>query len=162
MDAFAALAPVSERYASLPVADAFDWSAVAAQLGAGEWYLVAFRSIRRAGADEERLTAFDDRAHAEAESAPGFVHYFKGPASTDGSCLSFCLWTSRAEARAAAGRPNHVEAVTLISEMYEFYTLEFLRVTGRAGQPLQFEPYDAAPPRAPAPSLDFGTLPAIA
>lgn len=161
MDAFATLAPVADDYASRPVADAFPWGAVAEQLGAGEWYLVAFRSIRRADADEARLTAFDDRAHAEAESAPGFVHYFKGPAAADGSCLSFCLWTSRAEARAAAGRPHHVEAVTLIAEMYERYTLEFLRVTGRAGQPLRFEPYDARPPAAPAPlSLDVGGVPA--
>jgi hypothetical protein len=27
--------------------------------------------------------------------------------------------------------------------MYERYTLEFLRVTGRAGMPLSFAPYDA-------------------
>lgn len=145
MDALAALAPVSEAYATLPVADAFDWTDAARALGTGEWYLVAFRSTRRPGADEERLTAHDDRAHLEAEGAPGFVHYFKGPASADGTCLSFCLWTSRAEARAASGRPHHVEAVSLIAEMYERYTLEFLRVTGRAGEPLRFEPYDAVP-----------------
>ena len=145
MDAFATLAPISEDYATRPVVEAFDWSGVARQLGTGEWYLVAFRSIRRAEADEARLTAFDDRAHHEAQSSPGFVHYFKGPAAADRSCLSFCLWTSRAEARAAAGRPDHVEAVSVIGEMYERYTLEFLRVTGRAGVPLQFEPYDAPP-----------------
>lgn len=146
MDALAALAPISEAYAGLPVAKAFDWTGVARQLGAGEWYLVAFRSIRRVDADEVRLTGFDDRAHQEAQSSPGFVHYFKGPAASDGSCLSFCLWTSRAEARAAAGRPAHVEAVSVINEMYERYALEFLRVTGRAGAPLRFEPYDEAPP----------------
>jgi hypothetical protein len=162
MDALAALAPVSDRYAVLPVADAFDWTDVARQLGDGEWYLVVFRSIRRADADEARLTAYDDRAHAEAETSPGFVHYFKGPASADWSCLSFCLWTSRAEARAAAGRPDHVEAVSLIGEMYDRYTLEFLRVTGRSGQPLRFEPYDGIAPQAPAPTLDFGTMPAPA
>ena len=49
MDAFAALAPVDDAYASRPIADAFEWSEVAAQLGTGEWYLVVFRSIRRAG-----------------------------------------------------------------------------------------------------------------
>ena len=32
----------------------------------GEWYMVAFRSIRRIDADEERLTEFDERAHLEA------------------------------------------------------------------------------------------------
>ena len=65
-----------------------------------------------------RLNEFDARAHAEAASAPGFVYYFKGPSAPDGSCLSFCLWTGRTEARAAAGRPDHVEAVALVDEMY--------------------------------------------
>ncbi len=143
MDAFAALAPVSDLYAHLPVGDAFDWSGVASELGSGEWYLVAFRSVRRIGADEDRLAEIDERAHLEAAEAPGFVHYFKGPTASDRTCLSFCLWTSRAEARAAAGRPDHVTAVALLDEMYERYTLEFIRVTGRRRSPLRFEPYDA-------------------
>ena len=162
MDAFAALAPVSEVYAHLPVAEAFDWSRVGRQLGTGEWYLVAFRSIRRVDADEIRLAEFDERAHLEAQSSPGFVHYFKGPAEADRSCLSFCLWTSRAEARAASGRPAHIEAVSVINEMYERYALEFLRVTGRKGSPLQFDPYDVAPAADPAgPSLPVFGLPPL-
>ena len=44
MDVLHDLAPVSEGYASLPVADAFDWSVADGDLGTGEWYLVAFRS----------------------------------------------------------------------------------------------------------------------
>ena len=40
------------------------------------------------------------------------------------------MWTSRGEARAAAGRPNHVTAVSVLDEMYENYRLEFVRVTG--------------------------------
>lgn len=166
MDAFDALAPVSEAYATLPVATAFDWSDVGSQLGDGEWYLVVFRSIRRADADERRLNEYDDRAHHEAESAPGFIHYFRGPAAGDRSCLSFCMWTSRTEARAAAGRPDHVAAVSVLNEMYDAYALEFLRVTGRAGQPLQFAPYDALPTaHADVPSLGSlrplpGALPA--
>jgi len=142
VDAFETLAPVSEAYAHVPVADAFDWSGVSAQLGAGEWYLVAFRSTRRAGCDERRLCDIDERAHVEASSSPGFVFYYKGPLSTDRSCLSFCMWDSRAEARAAAGRPDHVTAVSVLDEMYERYTLEFLQVTGESGLPLRFEPYD--------------------
>jgi hypothetical protein len=142
MDALDALGPVSGAYARLPVADAFDWSGAARQLGEGEWYLVAFRSVRRAGSDETRLAEIDERAHLEAADAPGFVHYFKGPTASDRTCLSFCLWTSRTEARAASGRPQHIEAVSILDEMYESYTLEFLRVTGRAGLPLHFEPYD--------------------
>jgi hypothetical protein len=142
MDVLQRLEPVSERYATLPVADAFTWGEAGSDLGDGEWYLVAFRSIRRADADEERLTKHDDLAHAEAASAPGFVHYFKGPAGADGSCLSFCLWQTRADARVAAGGPLHVQAVSLIDEMYESYTLEFVRVTRTVGGPLAFEPYD--------------------
>src|SRR5712691_1759516 len=122
------LVPVSEAYARLPIADAFTWQAASADLGDGEWYLVAFRSIRRPDADEDRLNAFDDAAHHEAATAPGFVHYFKGPAANDGSCLSFCLWQRRVEARAAAGWLAHLAAVTILGEMYERYTLEFHRV----------------------------------
>jgi hypothetical protein len=148
MDLLERLEPVSERYATLPVADAFTWRDAGTDLGDGEWYLVAFRSVRRAGADEARLTLFDELAHQEAASSAGFVHYFKGPRAADGSCLSFCLWESRADARTAAGRPAHVKAVSLLDEMYESYTLEFHRVTRTAGGPLAFEPYDR--PGAPA------------
>lgn len=139
------LAPVSESYAALPVADAFNWPTASAELGDGEWYLVAFRSIRRPTADEDRLALFDELAHQEAAGSPGFVHYFKGPQASDGSCLSFCLWNSRADARAAASLPDHVRAVSLIDEMYETYALEFHRVTRDVGGPLTFEPYDRAP-----------------
>ena len=143
MDAFRHLAPISDRYASLPIGAAFTWSACAADIEPGEYYLVGFRSVRSATADEARLTAFDDRAHAEAASSPGFLHYLKGPTANDGSCLSFCLWTSRHAARAAAGLPAHVEAAQLVHEMYATYSLEFVRVRKEeAGAPLEFEPFD--------------------
>jgi hypothetical protein len=119
--------------------------------------MVAFRSIRRAGADEARLTAYDDWAHEEAMHAPGFVHYFKGPAAADGGCMSFCLWSSRAEARAASGRPHHVAAATLAHEMYERYDLEFLRVAHSADSGFTFEPWDAEPDPSPA-----GAMPGFA
>jgi len=170
MDLLQDLAPVSAAYAVLPVPDAFNWQDASAELGDGEWYLVAFRSIRKAGSDEERLTLFDELAHQEAATSPGFVHYFKGPHAADGTCLSFCLWQSRADARAAAGRPNHVRAVSLIDEMYQSYTLEFHRVMRTGGGPLTFEAYDRAPvhgtpavrsPRiAPAPTLSITPAPA--
>jgi len=143
MPAFGWVAPASDDYATLPVAHAFDWSACPPGLDPGEWYLVAFRSIVRAGADHARLAAYDDRAHAEAARSPGFVHYFRGPLTADRECLSFCLWTSRAEARKASGRPGHREAVMLVLEMYDEYRLEFLRVTmARGRSSLRFEPYD--------------------
>ena len=174
MDLLQRLEPVSEGYATLPVADAFTWRDASAGLGDGEWYLVAFRSIRRPDADEARLTHYDELAHQEAAAAPGFVHYFKGPRAADGSCLSFCLWETRADARAAARGPLHVQAVRLIDEMYESYTLEFLRVTRTDGGPLAFEPYDQPgeshahlagspvhPVESPAPFLPANPAPAF-
>jgi hypothetical protein len=146
MDALPGLAPVSEAYATLPVAAAFNWADGAADLGVGEWYLVAFRSVRGAGVDEARLDAYDEAAHQEAAASPGFIHYLKGPRAADGTCMSFCLWQSRAEARAAAGKPLHVRAVSLLDEMYESYTLEYLRVRRlEADGPLLFEPYPTSP-----------------
>lgn len=157
MDSLETLAPVSPSYATLPVARAFDWDRASAELGVGEWYLVAFRSIRRDDADEERLTALDSAAHQEAAGAPGFVHYFKGPKADDGSCLSFCLWDSRADARTASGLPAHREAVTVLDQMYASYTLEFQRVSRTAPDGLLvFEPYDRPPGQpdpGPAPAL---------
>lgn len=135
------LEPVSEHYASAAIADAFTW-ADGADLAEGEWYLVAFRSVRRIDADEERLTEYDELAHQEAASAPGFVAYFKGPRAPDRTCLSFCLWDSRVHARAAAAKPAHMRAVRLLDEMYDSYTLEFHRVTRAVGGPLVFELYD--------------------
>ena len=111
----------------------------------GEWYMVAFRSIRRPGVDEARLTAYDDWAHAEAMDAPGFVHYFKGPTQPDGRCMSFCLWDSRAEARAAAGRPAHIQAAALTLETYAEYTLEFHRVARLDGRRLHVRAVRRAP-----------------
>lgn len=143
VSSFGWVAPTSDDYAALPVDRAFNWSDGPLGLEPGEWYLVAFRSIVRADADHVRLAAYDDRAHAEAARSPGFVHYFKGPLSGDRECLSFCLWTSRAEARRATGRPAHREAVMLVLEMYEEYRLEFLRVTMERGRSvLRLEPYD--------------------
>jgi hypothetical protein len=148
---FDRLVPVSGRYAHLPVAQAFTWAACLPEVGPGEWYMVAFRSVRRPGADEARLTAYDDWAHEEAMQAPGFVHYFKGPAEPDGGCMSFCLWASRADARASAGGPRHVAAAMLAHEMYERYDLEFLRVQCSEPGAFTFEPWDADP--APEPSI---------
>jgi hypothetical protein len=154
MDVLARLAPVSEEYASLPIADAFNWEDAGKDLGIGEWYLVAFRSVRREDADEEMLRLYDEEAHLEAEGAPGFVHYFKGPTASDGSCLSFCLWTSRADARTAARQPAHQRAVGLLEAMYQQYTLEFQRVGRTAGGALKFETYDRPTPVPFDPLID--------
>jgi len=156
---FDRLEPTCADYARLPVAAAFTWSDCTSAADAGEWYLVAFRSILRESADRDRLCEFDDRAHEEAQSARGFVHYFKGPANDRGECLSFCLWTSRAHARSAAARPAHREAVTIAHGTYERFTLEFLRLIKWAGTAaFEFQPFDL--PSAAA--LRLTPLPAAA
>jgi hypothetical protein len=148
MDALGRLRSSSATYATAHVADAFTWDEADADLADGEWYMVAFRSVRRPEADEARLTLFDELAHQEAAASPGFVHYFKGPLGVDGTCLSFCLWESRAHARAAAAKPAHREATSLVHDMYESYTLEFHVMARRSGGRLTFEPYDAVDARA--------------
>lgn len=140
---FDALMPAAADYAVLPLPEAFTWSECAPAIEAGEWYLVAFRSIHRADADEETLAAYDLRAAEEAAQAPGFVHYFRGPVTSTRSCLSFCIWDSREHARTASRGPRHIEAIALVEQMYESYELEFHRLIKRQGADrLEFEPYD--------------------
>lgn len=150
---FERLVPAPGPYATLPISEAFDWTACADTEAAGEWYLVCFRSIRHPGADEALLQALDDLAHLEASTAPGFVHYFKGHTTERGECLSFCLWDNRRMARSAAGRPAHAQASAVTGEMYASYRLEFYRVVKRPGQgTFDFAPYnDPRPPSAALP-----------
>jgi hypothetical protein len=140
------LLPASVDYPMRPIDDAITWVDAASVDAAAEWYLVVFRSIRRADVDEAELVRHDDAAHEEAMSAPGFVHYFKGPLTTERACLSFCLWTSREAARSASGMPAHRAAVTFIADAYDHFTLEFYRARKVAGSlAWTFEPYDRAP-----------------
>lgn len=140
---FELIRPAAEDFARLPIAAAFDWSSIAKASDLGEWYMVVFRSTRRFGADEGRLRALDDAAHDEASQAPGFVHYFKGPTSDLGECLSFCIWQNRAAARASAGAPAHSIAAAVVHEMYASYRLEFIRLTKRTGSAdFDFAPFD--------------------
>jgi heme-degrading monooxygenase HmoA len=137
------LTPAAADYATWPLPEAFTWSGCAPRIEAGEWYLVAFRSILREGADEKVLEEYDLRAAEEAAQAPGFVHYYRGPVTSTRACLSFCIWESRDNARTASRGPRHIEAISLVEQMYESYKLEFHRLTKRADvAEFQFEPYD--------------------
>jgi hypothetical protein len=142
---FDRLVPSGIDYAWRPIEQAFEWRLGARPGSFGTFYLVAFRSIRRADVDRQLLTAIDGRAYEEACSTTGFVHYFKGPLASDRSCLSFCLWDSRESARAAARLPAHMAAVAFVAEGYERYTLELYRVIKRPGRDFAFEPYDRVP-----------------
>lgn len=140
------LIAASDDYPMRPIEDAITWVAAGSVEATADWYLVVFRSIRRADVDEPELVRHDDAAHDEAMSAPGFVHYFKGPLTVDRACLSFCLWTSREAARAASGMPAHRAAVAFIGDAYDHFTLEFYRARKLGGTlAWTFEPYDRVP-----------------
>lgn len=125
VDAFQNLAPVTARYAALPIMEGFNWSECTTQLVPGEWYLVVFRSIRRQAVDDLTLEMHDYGAYIEAQRrALGLVFYFRGTTNEQRECLSFCLWNSRQEAVRAAQLPLHRVAMTMVEEKYEWYALE--------------------------------------
>jgi hypothetical protein len=121
---FSHLRPVRDDYPLVPIEDGFNWGECVARVTMPPLYLVVFRSVRRADADVDLLQRFDDRAYEDARRAPGFLHYFKGQITPERACLSFCLWESRSLARAASGRPAHLDAAGIATRMYESYRLE--------------------------------------
>ena len=123
-EAFSFLRPVRDDYPLIPIEDGFNWQACADGIDIPDLYLVVFRSVRRADADTAILKEYDDLAYEDARAAPGFLYYFRGQLTPERSCLSFCLWQSRAEARSASARTPHASAAGLVSRMYESYVLE--------------------------------------
>jgi heme-degrading monooxygenase HmoA len=136
---------IAPEYSRLPVAEGFNWAEAFAAVDEGEWYLVVFRSRHRADADHAALTALDERASRAASEMPGFLYYFIGTPLADGSCLSFCLWRSRADAVAAAAHPEHVAAMTEGLPFFAHYGLERHRVVKRGGT-VSFWPVEATQP----------------
>lgn len=108
--------PVTNAYAFVPYAAAFNWG----QLDLGpdaqrEWYVVAFRSLRSPAADPELLGRADRLAHEEAVGNGGLLGYWYGNATSNekGANLATCIWMSRAHALAANTGERHQEAVAL-------------------------------------------------
>jgi hypothetical protein len=144
--AFQHLAPVAADYVTPHIADGFNWQHCAVAVGPGEWYLVVFRSFRRTEADDAVLTEFDDDAYMEALQAGGLLFYFRGTLTEQRECLSFCLWESRDQARAASDLPLHRRAVAITSATYVTYRLERYRVhKDSADSPLLFDALPLAP-----------------
>lgn len=156
---FRPILAVDPDYSRLPVDRGFDWDGAFAAVDRGEWYLVAFRSRHRPNADVARLTWLDERASAAASRHPGFMYYFIGTPLADGSCLSFCLWRTRADAVAAAADPEHRQAMTEGLPCFAHYVLERYRVVKGDGaisvlpleSPAGGRPGDAAPAGPGAP-----------
>ncbi|BGP16788.1 hypothetical protein JCM10213_002182 [Rhodosporidiobolus nylandii] len=148
--------PVTKRYAVEPYAETFNWDEIQldeeVREDEREWYIVAFRSLRRKGlkAEEaEDLYRRDREAHEEAVTHGGLISYWFGnpvppsppsfspstsasspagqPGGDDelvGRNLATCIWMSRASALTALKGEKHKEAARLAVRSYESYTLE--------------------------------------
>jgi hypothetical protein len=132
--AFAGLRPVRAEYAHLPVAEAFRWDECAGGVDDSDWYLVAFRSVRRPDADERLLWELDERAYRETALVPGLVLYHRGALDAGRRCLSLCLWEHARQAHRAATLPEHRVAAAHTGDMYESYRIERYTIAVRAGR----------------------------
>ncbi|KAI9327269.1 hypothetical protein BDR26DRAFT_792408, partial [Obelidium mucronatum] len=118
---------ITENYFHVPLPDCFNWNQVASLLGPeweGDWYLVAFRSVRKENADSKALYDADALAHSEALESGGLLKYWYGSLNEKRECLAMCIWSSREFARLATRKPYHILAQSLAGRMYESYTLE--------------------------------------
>ncbi|QRV94116.1 hypothetical protein RhiJN_22134 [Ceratobasidium sp. AG-Ba] len=143
-----------EGFARLPYAEVFNWDEIGnayhSEDGIGvkgelerEWYVVAFRSRRKAGSDSASLYEADRLAHEEAVQNGGLIMYWYGvPDPETGDNLATCVWQSRAHAVAANSRPHHIKAMRLAAASFEYYTLERHVIRRWRGVPgLEVVPY---------------------
>jgi len=128
------LRPIREDYAIAPILESFNWAECLGSVEGADWYMVAFRSVRNTDADDPLLYELDARAHAEAISHTGLVHYFGGELDAERRCLSFCVWEDRGRAAAAAALPKHQDAIEAAVTMYDSYVLERYRITASGGE----------------------------
>ena len=128
------LRPIREDYAIAPILESFNWAECLGSVEGADWYMVAFRSVRNGDADDRLLYELDARAHEEAISHTGLVHYFGGELDAERRCLSFCVWEDRDRAAAAAALPKHRDAIEAAATMYDSYMLERYRVTASGGE----------------------------
>ncbi|HEY7401254.1 MAG TPA: hypothetical protein VH989_10220 [Actinomycetota bacterium] len=132
-DLFDGLRPRSPDYAVQGIWEGFNWRDCLGSIEEGEWYVVAFRSVRRPEADDPLLYRLDERALAEARAYGGLLHYFSGELDDERRCLSMCVWESRERAREGASLPAHSEAIGISGATYTSYVLERYRLTKRDG-----------------------------
>lgn len=67
---------ITNEYAHVPLLNAFNWDEVAGRLGIdeeGDWFIVAFRSVRSVQANNKQLYDADARAHEEAKRSGGLL-----------------------------------------------------------------------------------------
>ncbi|KAI6195115.1 hypothetical protein M3Y96_01196600 [Aphelenchoides besseyi] len=128
---------VTRDYFHMPIETTFNWDEVADRLGIdekGDWFIVAFRSVRKPSADTQALYNADALAHQEAIESGGLLKYWYGTLNELRQCLAMCIWSNRQFARAATVKPLHIQAVSLTRQMYESYTLERYRLIKHKGE----------------------------
>ncbi|KAI9268985.1 hypothetical protein BDA99DRAFT_603178 [Phascolomyces articulosus] len=128
---------ITDDYVHASILDAFNWDETAQWLGKeteGEWFIVAFRSVRKADADSKLLYEADARAQQEAVHSGGLLKYWYGDLNEHRECLAMCIWVNREYALKATRKPLHLKAAKLASEMYESYQLERYSLIKRAGE----------------------------
>lgn len=59
---------------------------------------------------------------AQSKLTSAFLSWYGKPNET-GANLATCIWTSRKAARAANSRPDHIKAMRLAAQSYEYYDL---------------------------------------
>ncbi|KAH7339442.1 hypothetical protein B0J17DRAFT_655120 [Rhizoctonia solani] len=141
-------------FANLPYPEAFNWDDISAAYRSDvhnivdgelerEWYVVAFRSRRKAGSDSAPLYDADRLAHEEAVKNGGLIMYWYGvPDPQSGDNLATCVWQSRAHAVAANSQPHHIKAMRLAAASFEFYTLErYILRKWKGASKLELVPY---------------------
>ncbi len=149
--------PRIDTYQIAPIQQGFDWEPIIYsaykkhELEYGHRLgRVVFRSLLRPGADLTEMLELDEKAHIEAEAAPGYVHYFKGDADPDGHCLSFCLWKTIEQGMASAKQENHKKAAAIAPFVYRSSQVEVQHVWLDSTQPEGVNYIDLCPPRVKA------------
>ncbi|EOD52806.1 hypothetical protein BKCO1_4000092 [Neofusicoccum parvum] len=139
------LRPSTPAYATAPYDRAFDWAALfatlrtlAADAGAAPFprsafYVVAFRSVLKDGADGERLGLLDAMSHEEAVEAGGLLKYWFGVPDAERRNLATCFWHSREDAAEGGKGPWHKKARAAAATMYESIRFETRRLTVEEG-----------------------------
>ncbi|KAF7724067.1 hypothetical protein EC973_001400 [Apophysomyces ossiformis] len=128
---------ITDEYTQVPVQEAFNWNEVAALLGPeaeGDWFIVVFRSVRKATANSKLLYEADERAQREAAHSGGLLKYWYGDLNQHRECMAMCVWRSQEDARKATKKPLHRIAAQLAGEMYDIYDLERYSLVKKAGE----------------------------
>jgi hypothetical protein len=130
---FHRLVPATAGYRTAPIMQGFNWSYTLEDVEWGRWYLIVFRSKRRADADRDLLSRHDDLAFAEALMSGGLLRYYKGALDREQRCLSLCVWDRRRSAEVATRMRDHRAAARLTGRFYHWYDVERYVLRKRKG-----------------------------